>query len=388
MEDRIDVDVAIVGAGVAGLWLANVFARRSLAVAVCEAGAIGGTQTAAAQGIVHSGVKYRLGGRGAAAARALESMPARWRAALAGRGDVDLRGVPILAEQLHLYCPAGWAMPRALLAGAFFGASGSCASGGRWTAAPSPYRRGLLLPLRDFVIDVPRLIGRLAAPVRLRLVRADVAPQDIVRAAGGVAGIETAAGVVRASAYVFAAGAGNGTLAVRAGFADVAMVRRSLRQVSVRLRQPPRLFAHCLTRPFGAMPDLTITSHGRTLYLGGRAATGGVGRSAAAQLAAVRRMLARAVPTLDLAGAEFHLHAVDRAEPAWGDHRFEDVFVAQRGNCLLCWPGKLSLAPRLGDAVAARLAHLQPRADPWPGGANGELQWATPPYDQPAVGKT
>lgn len=388
MEDRIDVDVAIVGAGVAGLWLANVFARRSLAVAVCEAGAIGGTQTAAAQGIVHSGFKYRLGGRGTAAAGALEPMPARWRAALAGQGDVDLRGVPVLAEQLHLYCPAGWAMPRALLAGAFFGASGSCASGGRWAAAPSPYRRGLLLPLRDFVIDVPRLIGRLAAPVRLRLVRADVAPQDIVRGAGGVAGIETAAGVVRASAYVFAAGAGNGALAVRAGFADVAMVRRPLRQASVRLRQPPRLFAHCLTRPFGAMPDLTITSHGRTLYLGGRAATGGVGRSAAAQLAAVRRMLARTVPTLDLAGAEFRLHAVDRAEPAWGGHRFEDVFVAQRGNCLLCWPGKLSLAPRLGDAVAARLAHLQPRADPWPGGANGELQWATPPYDQPAVGKT
>ena len=383
MEDRIDVDVAIVGAGVAGLWLANVFARRSLAVAVCEAGAIGGTQTAAAQGIVHSGFKYRLGGRGAAAAGALESMPARWRAALAGQGDVDLRGVPVLAEQLHLYCPAGWAMPRALLAGAFFGASG-----GRWAAAPRPYRRGLLLPLQDFVIDVPKLIGRLAAPVRLRLVRADVAPQDIVRAAGGVAGIETAAGVVRASAYVFAAGAGNGALAARAGFADVAMVRRPLRQVSVRLRQPPRLFAHCLTRPFGAMPDLTITSHGQTLYLGGRAATGGVGRSAAAQLAAVRRMLARTVPTLDLAGAKFRLHAVDRAEPARGGHRFEDVFVAQRGNCLLCWPGKLSLAPRLGDVVGARLAHLQPRTDPWPGGANGELQWATPPYDQPAVGKT
>ena len=382
MEDRIDVDVAIVGAGVAGLWLANMLARRSLAVAVCEAEGVGGTQTAAAQGIVHSGFRYALGERDGTAARALKAMPARWRAALAGQGDVDLHGVPILAEQLHLYCPAGWALPRALAAGAWF-----AASGGRWTAAPRPYRRGLLLPLRDFVIDVPGLMRHLAAPVRHRLIRADIAPQNIIRTAGGVAGIETAAGVVRASAYVFAAGAGNGALAARAGLGAVAMVRRPLRQVSVLLRQPPRLFAHCVTRPFGAMPDLTITSHGRTLYLGGRAATVVRGRSAAAQLAAARRLLAKTMPTLDLAGAEFRLHAVDRAEPARGGHRQGDVFVAQRGNCLLCWPGKLSLAPRLGDVAAARLAHLQPRPNPWLGDGNGDLGWATPPYHlRPAAG--
>lgn len=383
MADRIDVDVAIVGAGVAGLWLANVLARRSLAVAVCEAAGTGGTQTVASQGIVHSGFKYALGGD-AAAATALKAMPARWRAALAGQGDVDLHGVPVLAEQLHLYCPAGWALPRGLAASALFGASG-----GRWTAAPRPYRRGLLLPLQDFVIDVPRLIRRLAAPVRHRLVRADIAPQNISRTDAGVVGIETAAGTIRASAYVFAAGVGNGALAARAGFAEAAMVRRALRQVSVLLRQPPGLFAHCLTRPFGAMPDLTITSHGRTLYLGGRAATVVPARSAAAQLAAARRLLAKTVPTLDLAGAEFRMHGVDRAEPARGGHRQGDVFVAQRGNCLLCWPGKLSLAPRLGDVAAARLAHLQPRPNPWPGGASGSLGWATPPHDlHPAASKT
>ena len=372
VKQPINVDVAIVGAGVAGLWLANVLSQRGLAVAVCEAAAVGGVQTIAAQGIVHSGVKYALGG-GSAAMKALRTMPARWRAALDGKGEIDLRGVPVLADAVQLWCAAGAATPRARLAGWLAGPSER-----RWRMAAGPYGHGRLLALDDFVIDVPILIRQLAAPLRHRILAARVAADDIEACGGGIAGIDTAAGSLRAAAYVFAAGAGNALLAA-AGFDDVQMVRRPLNQAIVQLRQPAQVFAHCLARPFGLEPDLTVTSHGRALYIGGRVASAGVGRSASAQLAAVRRLLARALPGIDLAGAEFRSHAVDRAEPAKGGHRRGAVYVAQRGNCLLCWPGKLSLVPRLGDVIGEHLASLRPRREPWPG-EPGHLGWAAPPY--------
>lgn len=373
MERAIDVDVAIVGAGVAGLWLANVLARRGLAVAVCEGAAIGGTQTMASQGIVHGGLKYALGGRASAAAAGLRTMPAHWRAALAGRGEVDLQGVSLLAERVQLWASAA-AAPRARAAGWLV------ASGGRWAAAAPPFGRGRLRPLEDFVIDVPSLVRCLAAPIRHRIVRCAVAPEHIQPGAHGVAGIAVAGGRLQASAYVFAAGTGNAALAAKAGFGDVRMVRRPLRQVSVRLPQPASVFAHCLVRPFGTEPDLTITSHANTLYVGGRIASAGLRRPAAAQIASLRGLLARALPGLDLAGAEFDAHAVDRAEPAAGGHRQGDISVAERGNCLLCWPGKLSLAPRLGDVVAERLVKLRPRADAWPGESAARVPFAIPPY--------
>lgn len=373
-KQPINVDVAIVGAGVAGLWVANVLAQRGLAVAVCEAAAVGGVQTIAAQGIVHSGAKYALGG-GSAAADALRTMPARWRAALDGEGEVDLRGVPVLADAVQLWCAAGAAMPRARVAGWLAGPSER-----RWRKAAKPFGRGRLLALDDFVIDVPTLIRQLAAPFRRRILAARVVADDIKACRDGIAAIDTAAGSLRAAAYVFAAGAGNAPLTTAVGFDNVQMVRRPLNQIIVHLRQPARVFAHCLARPFGLEPDLTVTSHGPLLYVGGRVASAGVGSSASAQLAAVRRLLPRALPGIDLAGAEFGTHAVDRAEPAKGGHRRGDVYVAQRGNCLLCWPGKLSLVPRLGDVIGEHLASLRPRREPWLGAEPEHLAWAEPPY--------
>ena len=374
VKQPINVDVAIVGAGVAGLWVANVLAQRGLAVAVCEAAAVGGVQTIAAQGIVHSGAKYALGG-GSAAADALRAMPARWRAALDGQGEIDLRGVPVLADAVQLWCAAGAALPRARLAGWLAGPSEQ-----RWRTAAKPFGRGRLLALDDFVIDVPTLIRQLAAPFRRRILAARVVADDIRACHPGIAAIDTAAGSLRAAAYVFAAGAGNAPLATAAGFDDVQMARRPLNQTVVHLAQPARVFAHCLARPFGLEPDLTVTSHGPVLYVGGRVASAGVGRSASAQFAAVRRLLARVLPGIDLAGAEFRTHAVERAEPAEGGHRRGDVYVAQRGNCLLCWPGKLSLVPRLGDVIGEHLASLRPRREPWLGAEPEHLAWAEPPY--------
>lgn len=379
-REHIDVDVVIVGAGIAGLWLGNLLAQRGLSLAICESGAIGGAQTAASQGIVHSGLKYALDGRANRAAEALAAMPDRWRACLAGRGEIDLRSVPVHA-QMNLFAPSANAAARALFAGPL---AGQC----RRLEAEStpPYLRGILAAIDDFVLGVPALTRRLGERLLARVIPARVTPDALVAGPRGLAAVTTPEARVSAQAFVFAAGEGNEALARRAGFADARMARRPLRQTSVRLRTRQRVFAHCLASGEGADADkrgamavgMTITSHDDTLYIGGQVAEDGAERDHAEQVAVVRRTLMQAFPAIDLSGACFGTHRLVRAEPP---PDCDDALAVRRGNCVFCWPLKLSLAPRLGDMAMALLRDLRPRRNAWTGHrTRPKLPWAQPPF--------
>ena len=120
------------------------------------------------------------------------------------------------------------------------------------------------------------------------------------------------------------------------------------------------LFAHCLTGVRRAEPRLTITSHrdgdGWLWYLGGQIATEGVDKPAEALIGHARRELETCVPWIDWHGAEIETLRVDRAEPAQsGGRRPDEAFAQHLGNCIVCWPTKLSLVPDLGDRVLAML---------------------------------
>ena len=350
---RLGVDAAIVGAGIAGLWLANLLANRGLSIALCDGNPVGGEQTAASQGVIHSGAKYALAGPSTTPGP-LAEMPARWRACLAGHGEVDLRGVAVRAEHMHL-----------------LGAGTEAARFGRRAA----------LALADFVVDVPALVRRLAEPVRHRLLAAPVDADAVALGASGAARIKIDDRELRAGVYVFAAGAGNEAFARRIGAGGAVMRRRPLRQTRVRLRAAaPTVFAHCVGSS-GAQPELTVTSRGNALHVGGAIADDGAARGEAEHLAAVRAAFAEHLPAVDLTGAAFDTLLVDRAEPAAGElGGAADAFVSRHGNCLICWPVKLSLAPRLGDKVLAELADLRPTAAAWPGNADVRLRYATAPW--------
>lgn len=369
------MDVAVIGGGAAALWLANRVQRRGLSVAVCTVRCVGGWQTLASQGIVHGGVKYAVGGANGASAQ-LAAMPARWRSCLAGCGEIDLRAVPILAERIHLYCAELSARPRALAAAQRFGAR--CR---RVDAADvAPLRRGLLFETQDFALDVPALIRCLAAPLQRRFLPGMVLPQALVAAPTGLARLDVPGASISAGVYVFAAGVGNLRLAERAGFGDVALRRLPLRQTCIRPARPMRLFAHCLAGAFGMQPELTITTHGGVLYVGGRIASDGAERAHGEHVARLRRMLARALPDADFGGARFDSALVDRAEPA-GERRIGAVFAERRGNCVLALPQKLSLLPALGDAVLRLIdGGAAPCGEPWPGNAGGGVAFGAPPY--------
>lgn len=338
------VDAAIVGGGISGLWLGNLLVGRGLSVVICEPRGVGGVQTLASQGIVHGGTKY-AGHRSAPLAGALKGMPDRWRACLGGTGEIDLRGVGLLAERIDI-------------------------RHGDDTAE-----------VDDLVVDVPSLVRRLARPLANRIVATTVLPDSLVSDPSGVERIELDACTIQARVYVLAAGAGNRALAHEVGFSDAAMQHRPLRQTVVRLRRSVPVYAHWMSSPSDAQPTLTVTSHGSQLRIGGTVADAGANRGEAAQIALVKDLLRQALPNIDVDGARFDTFVAVRAEPASDAIRnLPDAYVARRGNCLLCLPVKLSLAPRLGDLVLAELGNLEPARDSWPGDVNSGVAYATSPY--------
>ena len=348
----VSVDIAIAGAGVAGLWLANLLVNRGFDVVVCESGKVGGTQTMASQGLIHGGVKYALGGIATGAFEAVSDMPRRWRACLEGTGEVDLRGVGVTSDSYYLWSQNALG---ARLAG--FLAS-RLLRGRVERLAPTDYPRtfagqaGTLYRLDDFVVDVSALVRRLAAPLTDRILPMAVQPEGLVMDQGALSAFENTNIRVEAERFILAAGAGNETLTAAAG-ATTRMQRLPLKQVLVRSTDPEPIFAHCVAG-VRAEPALTVTTLPGYHYLGGALASDGVNRSDAHQVEAARMELGRALPWIDWSNRAFETLLIDRAEPE--GRRLEGAFVETHENVLVAWPGKLTLAPDLGDRVLRAFA--------------------------------
>ena len=77
-----NIDIVIVGAGIAGLWTFNRLKRMGYDVLLLESKAIGSGQTIASQGIIHSGLKYAFAGKVNNLAKSISAMPACWKKCL------------------------------------------------------------------------------------------------------------------------------------------------------------------------------------------------------------------------------------------------------------------------------------------------------------------
>jgi glycerol-3-phosphate dehydrogenase len=98
-----NVDIVIVGGGIAGLWLLNDLRNRGYSALLLEAAALGAGQTMASQGMIHGGIKYSLAGALSGASEAIAEMPDHWRRCLRGAGAVDLRRARILSDHFYLW---------------------------------------------------------------------------------------------------------------------------------------------------------------------------------------------------------------------------------------------------------------------------------------------
>ncbi len=363
----MEPDLLIFGGGIAGLWTLLRARAAGHSALLLESRALGGVQSIASQGIIHGGTKYALDGRLSAAARAIGGMPDRWRACLAGEGELDLSGVRVHSAHQYLWSPGGVG---AALAGFF--ASRAMRSRVRPVPAgerPPPFDgpdfRGRLYRLDEPVLDTASLMGTLARQARDWCFRYDPATLVVDRNGIGVEGV-----ALRPRRVLLAAGAGNEALLRAFGRRAPAMQRRPLHMVMVRGPLPP-LFAHALAA--STNPRITVTSHpvegGRVWYLGGDLAERGVALSPEAQIRRAQEELGALLPRLDLRRLRWSTLRIDRAEVATADgSRPDGPFLGGDGRLLVAWPTKLAFAPLLADRVLEALGEAAHREAGVPAG--------------------
>lgn len=360
MTQALSTDMLIVGGGIAGLWLHARLRQLGYASLLVENASLGGGQSVKSQGIIHGGAKYALHGALTGASEAIADMPRRWREALSGSGELDLRGVRVLSEAHYLWSPG-------TLAGNLTSFFASKAVRGRVDqvkgehlppALQHPKFKGKVYRLAELVLDVPSLITRLAELAGDSLLAAEQI--EPLREQDALVGLRIDGREIRAQRIVFSAGSGNAELLSTLG---VEQPKQQLRPLHMVLAKGPALkplYAHCLGG--GTKPRVTVTTHpaadGQWVwYLGGDLAEAdGVTRDAAAQIKAAQQEMADLLPWVDQSATQWVTLRVDRAEPAQsGLVRPDNAFLAEQERLLVGWPTKLALAPDFADRVLAAL---------------------------------
>jgi glycerol-3-phosphate dehydrogenase len=360
MSQALSTDVLIVGGGIAGLWLHARLRQLGYASLLLENASLGGGQSVKSQGIIHGGAKYALHGALTGASEAIADMPRRWREALSGSGELDLRGVRVLSEAHYLWSPG-------TLAGNLTSFFASKAVRGRVDqvkgeqlppALQHPKFKGKVYRLAELVLDVPSLITRMAELAGDSLLAAEQI--EPLREQQALVGLRVDGREIRAQRIILSAGSGNAELLQQL---DIQQPTQQLRPLHMVLAKGPALkplYAHCLGG--GPKPRVTVTTHpaadGQWVwYLGGDLAEAeGVARDAAAQIKAAQKEMADLLPWVDQSATQWATLRVDRAEPAQsGLVRPDNAFLAEQGRLLVGWPTKLALAPDFADRVCAAL---------------------------------
>ncbi|HQQ62698.1 MAG TPA: FAD-dependent oxidoreductase [Pseudomonadales bacterium] len=376
----LNVDIAIIGGGIAGLWMLHRAVNAGYNAVLFESHALGSGQTVASQGMIHGGVKYTLGGALSGASEAIADMPAHWRHCMTGEGDVDLRGTTLLSDHFYM-----WSSRSAVSKVTTFLASKALR--GRVHALkkpdyPAAFRhpafKGSLYKLVDRVIDTPSLLETLRKPHQHRIFAIDQQAMTVQKNAGGATiVIRKKHGLVHIDSQlcVFSAGKGNGALLQQLAVKSPAMQLRPLHQVMVRKKNLPALYAHCVGTD--SKPRLTISSHviaphvtsihageaDTVWYLGGQLAEEGVDLSPDALIQRAKKELGELFSWIDWQDAAWATLRVDRAEPAQpGLLRPDNAWLSACDDlvrCVVAWPTKLTLVPNLGNLLMDYLGKQQ-----------------------------
>lgn len=356
MSLTLNTDIAIIGGGIAGLWLNAQLRQRGFNTLLIEQHSLGGGQSIQSQGIIHGGAKYALHGALTGSSEAIAEMPQRWRKALNGEGELDLRGVRLLSDAHYLWSPGS-------IAGNLTSFFASKAMRGRVDqvkgqqlppALQDKNFKGRVYRLAELVLDVPSLIQRLAELAGDSLLHAQTTTpryqdQQLV-------GVQADNYQINAQRVVLCAGSGNQELLHAFNLSKPEQQLRPLHMVMAKGPALLPLYAHCLGA--GSKPRLTITTHpaadGQWVwYLGGNLAEAdGVARSTEQQIQAAQHEVAQLLPWIKQDATQWATLRVDRAEPVQsGLVRPDNAFLTEQGALLVGWPTKLALAPDFSDRV-------------------------------------
>ncbi len=356
-------DLAIIGGGVAGLWLANRAKSAGYSVALFESADLGGGQTLASQGMIHGGMKYTLAGALTGASEAIAEMPKHWRSCLCGEGDVDLHHTRILSDHFFMWSgdDLGSKLASFLASKITRGRIEPVHPDRRPPLLRHPLFNGSLYRLEDLVIDAHSLVANLANNIEGHCFKLDWAQTALHKDESGQIFLEIQTPEqdlqIRAQRFIFTAGKGNAELLAKIGERQPAMQLRPLQQVMVKHYHPFDFYGHCLGTD--TTPRLTISSHrlpdgGHVWYLGGSLAEKGANMAADELITLAEQELRNLIPWINLQGAEWATLPIERAEPLQPGLVRPDNAFAERvatTNVLVGWPTKLTLAPNLANQI-------------------------------------
>jgi glycerol-3-phosphate dehydrogenase len=377
----IACDVAIIGGGIAGLWLLNRLLNSGYNAILFEQAALGSDQTVASQGMIHGGIKYTLGGALTGASEAIADMPTHWQACMEGKGDVNLQGATTLSDHFYL-----WSSNSTLSKMTTFLASKATRgriSNVKKRERPSIFQHdefnGSLYKLVDMVLDVPSVIKTLSDNCPGRIFHIDWNKAQWHHDSNKNVAIDFLYDGqdyrLNAQQFVLTAGQGNETILEELGVESPKMQRRPLQQVMVKHSYPHRFYGHCLGTE--TTPRLTVSSHPcddshQVWYLGGSLAEKGATQSSDEVIARAKKELKELMPWIDLSSAEWATLSVDRAEPRQLNFARPDKAYASTTrecpNVTVAWPTKLTLCPNLADEVIQLLdvSRITPSSTPIP----------------------
>ena len=377
-QHSMNCDVAIIGGGIAGLWLLNRLINSGYNAILFESKALGSDQTVASQGMIHGGIKYTLGGALSGASEAIADMPAHWQACMEGKGNVDLQGAQTLSDHFYM-----WSSNSALSKMTTFLASK--ATRGRINKVNNNERpaifqhdqfKGSLYRLVDMVLDVPSVVKTLADNCQGRIFKIDWNRTQWHHGSDKQVALDFLYDGqnyrLEANQFVLTAGQGNESILQELGVDSPQMQLRSLQQVMIKHRYPHTFYGHCLGAE--TTPRLTISSHpcnheqdndgeSQVWYLGGTLAEKGAHLPPDTVIANAKKELEELMPWVDLSEAQWATLPVNRAEPkqlnfARPDKAFASI-TKECNNVIVAWPTKLTLCPNLADEVIALLDQQQ-----------------------------
>jgi glycerol-3-phosphate dehydrogenase len=163
---QLNVDVVIMGGGVAGLWSLAKLRKLGFSAVLLEANALGAGQTLYAQGIIHGGMKYALTGKLSDSSKAVARMPGLWRDCLQGKGEIDLSAVKILSPYQYLWSTQSLSSKMA----GFFASKVMSSRTTEVSGAQRPHVfqnadfHGQVYRLQESILDTASLVHALAEP--------------------------------------------------------------------------------------------------------------------------------------------------------------------------------------------------------------------------------
>lgn len=378
MSTSHEADIVIFGAGIAGLWLHARLRAAGYNALLLEAYGVGGGQSIASQGIIHSGLKYAFAGKINKLAQSISAMPDRWRSCLTGAGELDLTAVRVSTQSQLLMIPSGFM-------GGLIKLVTQRALGGQvrdipqneWPAdiVASGFK-GQLIYMDEPVLDVPSLVRALAEPYKDSIRR--IESWDDVAFDGH--SVRIGKHSIHARHFIFTAARSNHMIASHLGHDEGLRTQARPLRMGMMRPAPFPLYAHLVGS--SDKPVATITTHqdkdGHLVwYLGAQVAERPLHSDPQEVYSAAKEAFAKYMPGLDLSAMQWASLPIDRIEGQSDTEGWmpDTPVIHSYKNYHYCWPTKLTFAPLLGDKIMDMIAP--------PGGTQGTWDFLSPaPYSE------